>query len=88
MLVMVSILAGFFVGFLLLGTLVEWILDLTVGDCAFGCSGGRDLIFIAITGIAWAILARVVYVVWERFSPERAPSATEERIKHHKRGGR
>ncbi|MBU1225992.1 MAG: hypothetical protein KJ698_02095 [Actinobacteria bacterium] len=71
---MLSILAGFFLGFLLLGTLVEWLLDLTAGDCGVGCPGWRHVAFVAAAALSWAMIARLAYLTWQRVSPrERTP---------------
>jgi len=43
---------------------------------------------IAITGIAWVVLARAFYLIWERNRPGRTPSAAEERLRHFRRGNR
>jgi hypothetical protein len=85
---MISIMAGFVLGFLLIGTGLEWLLDQMNGKCTVDCPSWRNWVFVVATGAAWVFFARVFYVVWERISPEMAPSATEERIRHLRRGGR
>jgi len=86
--VMISILAGCFLGFLLLGTGIQWLLDQIDWACTADCPSWRNWVFVLITGVAWVFFARVVHTVWQRISPEMAPSATEERIRHLRRGGR
>ena len=69
---MTSILIGFLLGFLLLGTAVEWVLNLAAGRCGVGCAGWRHVVFVAVTAIAWAVVARLTYLVWGRISPRPA----------------
>jgi len=70
---MTSILAGFFLGFLLVGSAVEWLVNLTAGACRVGCAGWRHLVFVAATALAWVVVARLTYLIWNRISP-RPPS--------------
>ncbi len=63
---MVSILVGFFVGFLAFGSLVEWLLDLAAGRCDLGCAGWRRLVFVGTTSVAWMIVGRLFYLWWGR----------------------
>ena len=74
---MVSILAGFVVGFLALGSLVEWVLDLTAGRCDIGCAGWRHTVFIGTAAMAWALVSRFVYLWWGRAGRDGAPPTTD-----------
>ena len=71
--IMVSILAGFFVGFLALGSLVEWLLDLTAGRCVIGCAGWRHAAFFGVASFAWVLVARLTYLWWGRTRLEETP---------------
>jgi len=70
---MISIPAGFFLGFLLLGSGVEWLIGLTGGACPIGCAGWRHVLFVAASAVAWGVVTRLTYLIWNRISPRVAP---------------
>ena len=67
--IMISILAGFFVGFLGFGSLTEWLLDVAAGRCDIGCAGWRHVVFLGTALLAWVIVGRFTYLWWNRTSP-------------------
>ncbi len=78
---MLSILAGFFLGFLLLGSIVEWLLDLTTDGCGVGCPGWRHVVFVAVASVAWAAIARLTYLTWQRIDPRETAPITRKLVR-------
>ena len=86
---LIAILAGFAVGVLGYGSLLEWVLDSTAGPCPItGCEAWRTAVFYLTTGAVWIVAGRLTYLVMERIRPARPPSEFEQRLREVKRRGR
>jgi H+/Cl- antiporter ClcA len=85
--ILASILAGFALAALLVGTGFEWLLDRAAGACSDECAAWRHWLVVVITLTAWVTASAAVFGVWERIKPREAPSAIEENIRRLRRGG-
>ena len=84
---LISILIGFVLGFLLLGSAVAWLIDASAGHCTVDCPSWRDAIVVTVSALAWVALTVTTHLVWQRLRPQMAPSARQERIRQLRRGG-
>lgn len=85
--ILISLLIGFVLGFLLLGSAMEWLIDSAAGSCSVYCPEWRDAVTVTVSTLGWMLLTVVTHLTWQRIWPQMAPSARQENIRRLRRGG-